>query len=192
MRDRSAMTILRNKGNRSKNDTPHVSGSMSFARRYDIYLKESQERQERQKEEDEEVESPEEGLAIRMYKDTHFREEIGWINKRAKQNYDEMKQKFSQVFHNSDGTSPVINDVEIVENQIGIRKGCRRGFGNGFVAPSHQRVSLSFEEASRKRVKNVEEDNAQLREKVTNLEEKLDTFQYLLEQQQQLLQQQQQ
>ncbi|XP_059624837.1 uncharacterized protein LOC132268117 [Cornus florida] len=68
----------RNKVNRSKNDTPHVSGSMSFARRYDVYLKESQERQERQNEENEEVKSPEEGPAICMYKDTHFREETGW------------------------------------------------------------------------------------------------------------------
>ncbi|XP_059659455.1 uncharacterized protein LOC132306185 isoform X2 [Cornus florida] len=43
---------------------------------YDHFkLKESQEKQERQNEEDEEVESPEEGPAIRMYKDTHFREE---------------------------------------------------------------------------------------------------------------------
>ncbi|XP_059655716.1 uncharacterized protein LOC132302791 isoform X2 [Cornus florida] len=138
------------------------------------------------------IESPEEGPAIRMYKDTRFREETGWVNEIAKQNYKEMKEKFSQVSHNSDGTNPIINDVEIVKNQLGIRKGYRREFGNGFVAPSHQRASSSFEEASIKRVKNVEEKNAQLTEKVTSLEEKLDTIQKLLEQQRHLLEQQQQ
>ncbi|XP_059653304.1 uncharacterized protein LOC132300298 [Cornus florida] len=57
----------RNKANRSKNEIPHVSRSMSFVRRYDAYEKESQ---QRQREEDGEVQSHWEGLAIRLYKET--------------------------------------------------------------------------------------------------------------------------
>ncbi|XP_059653301.1 uncharacterized protein LOC132300297 [Cornus florida] len=74
------------------------------------------ESEERQSEEDGEVESHQEGPAIRLYKETHCREETGWVHEKAKRNYDEMMDKPSQICQNSDSTSPVRNDVEIVQN----------------------------------------------------------------------------
>ncbi|XP_059656678.1 uncharacterized protein LOC132303440 [Cornus florida] len=172
----------RNKANHSKNDIPHVSGSMSFVRRYDGYVKESE---ERQSEEDGEVESHQEGPAIRLYKETHCREETGWVHEKAKRNYDEMMDKASQICQNFDSTNPVRNDVEIVQNQLRIRKGYPCGFGHGFVIPSRQRAFSSYEEASRKRAEIAEENNAQLKEEVKGLREYMQRIEKMLQQQQQ-------
>ncbi|XP_059650622.1 uncharacterized protein LOC132296436 [Cornus florida] len=105
---------------------------MSFVRRYDAYVK----LKERQSQEDEDGEKDEDP-AIRLYKDTHFKEQGRWAHEKAKRNFDAMKEKAAQNSQNSDGTSPTINDVEIVQNQLGIRKGYCRGFGHGFMAPKH-------------------------------------------------------
>ncbi|XP_059653330.1 uncharacterized protein LOC132300323 isoform X2 [Cornus florida] len=109
---------------------------------------------ERQSKEYEEAESHV-GLAIRLCKDTHFKEQIGRAHEKAKRNYS------SQVSQNSDGASPIKNDVEIVQNQLGIE--------HGFVVTNRQRAS-----SSRKRVKVAEERSLQPAEEVTKLLEKLD------------------
>ncbi|XP_059649080.1 uncharacterized protein LOC132295028 [Cornus florida] len=92
---------------------------------------------ERQSQEDEDSERDEDP-AIRLYKDTHFKEQGGWAHEKAKRNFDAMKEKTAQNSQNSDGTSPTINDIEIVQNQLGIRNGYCRGFRHGFVAPKRQ------------------------------------------------------
>ncbi|XP_059629428.1 uncharacterized protein LOC132271939 [Cornus florida] len=131
---------------------------------------------ERQSQEDEDGER-EEDPAIRLYKDTHFKEQGGWAHEKAKRNFDAMKEKAAQNSQNSDGTSPSINDVEIVQNQLGIRKGYCRGFGHGFVAPKRQRASSSYDEASRKRAEIAEERSVQTAEKMEKLEKMLEQYQ---------------
>ncbi|XP_059636555.1 uncharacterized protein LOC132278714 [Cornus florida] len=96
--------------------------------KFQVKLKE---RQSQEDEDGERVEDP----AIRLSKDTHFKEQGGWAHEKAKTNFDAMKEKAAQNSQNSDGTSPTINDVEIAQNQLGIRKGYCRRFGHGFVAP---------------------------------------------------------
>ncbi|XP_059654023.1 uncharacterized protein LOC132300805 isoform X2 [Cornus florida] len=162
----------KNKENHSKNEVPHYSRSMSFVRRYDAYVK----LKERQSQEDEDGER-DENPAIRLYKDTHFKEQGGWAHEKAKRNFDAMKEKAAQNSQNSDGTSPTINDVEIVQNQLGIRKGYCRGFGHGFMAPKSQRASSSCDEASRKRVEIAEERNVQMAAKMDKLEKMLEQLQ---------------
>ncbi|XP_059654025.1 uncharacterized protein LOC132300805 isoform X4 [Cornus florida] len=131
---------------------------------------------ERQSQEDEDGER-DENPAIRLYKDTHFKEQGGWAHEKAKRNFDAMKEKAAQNSQNSDGTSPTINDVEIVQNQLGIRKGYCRGFGHGFMAPKSQRASSSCDEASRKRVEIAEERNVQMAAKMDKLEKMLEQLQ---------------
>ncbi|XP_059644017.1 uncharacterized protein LOC132285808 [Cornus florida] len=99
----------KNKENRSKNEVPHYSGSMSFVIRYDANVK----LKERQSQKDEDGERDEDPV-IRLYKDTHFKQQGGWAREKAEGNFDAMKEKAAQNSQNFDGTSPTINDVEIV------------------------------------------------------------------------------
>ncbi|XP_059655882.1 uncharacterized protein LOC132302897 isoform X2 [Cornus florida] len=131
---------------------------------------------ERLSQEDEDSERDEDP-AIRLYKDTHFKEQGGWVQEKAKRNFDAMKEKAAQNSQNSGGTSPTINDVEIVQNQLGIRKGYCRGFGHGFVFPKRQHASSSLDEASRKRTEIVKERNVQMAEKMEKLEKMLEQYQ---------------
>ncbi|XP_059665849.1 uncharacterized protein LOC132311774 [Cornus florida] len=67
--------------------------------KFQVKLKE---RQSQEDEDDEKDEDP----AIRLYKDTHFKEQGGWAYEKAKRNFDAMKENTAQNSQNSDGTSP--------------------------------------------------------------------------------------